>query len=88
MGEARRASTPDHSDIAEVSEEIAEAIRDCLSEQFGYEAVKEGEDNPYGDDALYEEKRIDDWNFRESWAFFKTHIKTRSRFSANTRNRC
>lgn len=68
------------SNIADVSEEIAEAIREYLSEQFGYEAAKEGEEDPYGSDALYEEKGIDDWNFRESWDFFKTNIKTRSRF--------
>ena len=58
------------SNIADVSEEIAIAIRDCLSEQF----------DAYGDDALYDQKSIDDWGFRESWDFFKTDIKTRSRF--------
>jgi len=68
------------SRIAKVSEDIAEAIRDHLSEQFGYEAARDGEENPYGYDALYEENSVDDWRFQESWDFFKTNIKTRSRF--------
>lgn len=68
------------SNIAEVSEDIAKAIRDCLSEQFGYDAIRDGEDDPYGDDALYDEKSIDDRGFRESWDFFKANIKTSARF--------
>jgi hypothetical protein len=68
------------ADIAKVSEELGEAIRDCLSEQYGDAAARDGEDDPYGSDALYEEKGIDDRDFRESWDFFKTNIKTRSRF--------
>src|SRR6266581_1493581 len=68
------------SSIAKVSEDIAEAIRDRLSEQFGYEAARDGEEDPYGYDALYEENSIEDWRFQESWDFFKRNIKTRSRF--------
>ncbi len=68
------------SRIADVNEEIGEAIRDHLSEQFGDEAVRDGEEDPYGNDACYDEKAIDDWGFQESWDFFKRHIKTRSRF--------
>ena len=68
------------SNIAKVSEDIAKAIRDCLSKQFGYDAIRDGEDDPYGDDALYDENSIDDWDFRKNWDFFKTNIKTHARF--------
>ena len=68
------------ADIAQLNEEIAKAIRECLSDQHGYCAVRDGEEDPYADDALYEENRIDDWEFQETWNAFREEITSRSRF--------
>jgi len=68
------------AEIANLEEEIAKDIQEHLSAQFGYPTIEYWEEDPYGDDAQYEKRKIDDWQFRESWSFFCREIKTRSRF--------
>lgn len=68
------------ADIAGLSEEIAGDVKTLLSQHFGYSAIKEGEDDPYSSDALYEERGSDDWNFRETWSDFRNDIQSRARF--------
>jgi hypothetical protein len=55
------------ADIAGLDEEIAENIREYLSNQHGYFAVKDGEEDLYGDDAQYEEDGPDDLHFQDTW---------------------
>jgi hypothetical protein len=64
--------------IAGISKEIAEAVREHLSETVAYDPKEE--EAPYDSDAYYEEKGVDDWGYRESWGSYKTEIRTRSRF--------
>lgn len=69
------------ADVASVSEEVAEAIREYLS--YHYDAA--GKDSllaeqPYENEAHYEEKMVDTFDIAESWASFKEHILTRSRY--------
>lgn len=59
---------------------LAEDIRDHLSELHGFEAVKDGGEDPYSDDAMYEENDPDVWGLRDSWASFKDEVRARARF--------
>lgn len=68
------------ADVAGLDEPIARDVRELLSDRFGYEATKEGEEDPYDDQACYEEKGPDEWDFRESWDFFRSQVRFRSRF--------
>jgi hypothetical protein len=67
-------------EIASIDESIARDVKEHLSEQFGYRAVRDGEENPYGDEAHYEDEGPDDSGFWESWDAFCTHVRFRSRF--------
>ena len=51
-----------------------------LSDRHGYGAIKDGENDTYGDDALYEKRRADDWGFRDTWEAFRSEIRFRARF--------
>ena len=64
------------TDIAGVREEIATDVMGLLSECYGYQAVKDGEDDPYGSDALYEERGTDDL----AWKTFCDQIRFYGRF--------
>lgn len=68
------------ADIAGLSSEIAQDVRAHLSEQYAYEAVREGEEDPYSDHACYAPHEPDDWEFRESWTGFRRDIRSRARF--------
>lgn len=68
------------ANIAGLAPEPAEAIRERLSEQTSYDAFDGGYENPFGSETYYEEGRPDTSDFRESWAFFRQEIRTRSRF--------
>ena len=59
------------ANITGVDKPIAKAVQEYLSVLHGYAAVKDGEEAPYADDALYEESSIDDWKLRETWNFFR-----------------
>jgi len=68
------------ADVAQLDKEIAKGIQEYLSDQHGYKAVRDGEEDPYENDAMYEENRIDDLEFQETWNAFRTEIRSRSRF--------
>lgn len=67
--------------LIDSSEDLAEDIRDYLSEKY----------DPYGKDAMfdpcaydsdthYEESKIDTYEFQESWSSFRKEVLSRSRF--------
>jgi hypothetical protein len=67
--------------LIDSTEELAEAVRDYLSEQYdpwGKDAMIDP--CPYASDSQYEERAIDTYEFQESWASFKQEILSRSRF--------
>ena len=71
------------AEIAGLSEEIADDVRALLSNRYGEAAVKDGEDDPYGDDAEYEELEPNDWPFRDTWSVFCNEIRSNARFFNN-----
>ncbi|MEJ1402437.1 MAG: RES domain-containing protein [Candidatus Sedimenticola sp. (ex Thyasira tokunagai)] len=67
--------------LIDSSEELAEAIRECLSDKYdpwGKDAMIDP--CPYADDSQYEEKAIDTYEFQESWTSFRQEILSRYRF--------
>lgn len=68
------------ADVASIESDIAEDVRAVLSEVHGYSAIKDGEEDPYADDAQYEERGPDDQNFRDTWESFCQQLRWRTRF--------
>ncbi|MCU7873586.1 MAG: RES domain-containing protein [Candidatus Thiodiazotropha sp. (ex Lucinoma borealis)] len=67
--------------LIDSSEELAEAIQECLSDKYdpwGKDAMIDP--CPYATDSQYEERAIDTYEFQESWASFRREIMSRSRF--------
>ncbi len=67
--------------LIDSSEDLAEAIRKYLSNQYdpwGKDAMIDP--CPYADDSQYEERAIDTYEFQESWSSFRQEILSRSRF--------
>jgi RES domain/HEPN/RES N-terminal domain 1 len=68
------------AEIANLKADLAEAVRERLSEKTSYDAFESGDEDPFGSDTYYEEGRPDTHGFRESWEFFRQEVRTRSRF--------
>ncbi|MCH7501445.1 MAG: RES domain-containing protein [Nitrospinae bacterium] len=69
------------SDYAEISEEIAEDVRKIIDYRtYDYDALKMGEENPFDEDAHYEERGPNDFELQGKWAAFERSIKNESRF--------
>ena len=66
-------------DLAEVNESVATDVQSYLSFYFGGDP-KDFEENPYGDEACYEESPPDTYGFKESWDLFRQEITWRARF--------
>jgi len=62
-----------------IDETIATDIQEYLSGYFSGDP-KELLENPYGDEACYEENPPDRYDFQESWEFFLKEITTRARY--------
>ena len=68
------------ADIAGLSEEIAADVKSLLSDCHSKWAIKDGEEDPYGSDALYEERGPEDGDLRDTWSAFRSDIRFRARF--------
>jgi hypothetical protein len=66
-------------DVAGVNKAIASDVQKHLSMYFGGDP-KEFEENPYEDEACYEENSPDSYALQESWEFFRQEITYRARF--------
>ena len=67
--------------LIDSSEELAEAVREYLSDQYdpwGKDAIVDP--CPYASDSQHEERAIDTYEFQESWTSFRREILSRSRF--------
>ena len=62
------------TEIAFLPEAVAKDIADLLDGRFHYWAVTEGGEDPYNDEAYYEERRPDDFGFHYSWRAFCNEI--------------
>ena len=78
----RRGESPSSviAEMAGLDEEPANDVTLLLSEQYSYRAVKDGGEDPYGLEAMYEEREPFDLGFRLTWAEFRREIRSRSRF--------
>ena len=72
------------SDIAGLDEPIAEELASLLSEKHTYEAAKDGVENPYGSEAMYEEREAFDLGLQLAWNEFQREIQFKSRFFSVT----
>lgn len=68
------------AEIAGLDEEVADDVTALLSDQYGHWAVREGGEDPYGGDAMYEARGPNDSGFRYTWAELRRQIRSRSRF--------
>ncbi len=69
------------AEVADLDEKVAGDVVALLSDQHGgNRAIMEGGEDPYGDDAMYEERGPNDSGFRYNWAEFRQEIRSRSRF--------
>lgn len=66
-------------DMAEVSDIVANDVQAYLS-FYSEGDPKDFEENPYGEEACYEERPPDTYGFKESWDFFRKEITFRARF--------
>ena len=67
-------------EIVNLDERIARDVTRVLANRQSYEDAKYGEENPYGWEAMYEERRPFDLRFRLTWSEFRHKIQSRSRF--------
>ncbi len=64
-----------------LEEDVARDVTSKLSDRHGYWAVREeGREDPYGSEAMYEERGPFDLGFRLNWAEFRREIQFNSRF--------
>lgn len=72
------------SEVAGVSEEIARDVRELLSNKHGHWTfVKDGGEDPYSSEAMYEERDPSSGGFRYTWDEFRREIRFRARFFNN-----
>ena len=67
-------------DLAELEPDIVDQIVALLSGQNAYGAMRAGEEDPYGNEAMYEARDPDASSFRYTWDEFRQHVRSRSRF--------
>ena len=84
QGEWERRGDPVEYVISEMGGldiDVASDVTALLSEWHGYRATKDGDgEDPYGSDAMYENRDPNDSDFRYSWAEFRREVRSRSRF--------
>ena len=68
------------AEMACVDEKIAGDLTSLLSGRHSYEAAKEGEENPYGPEAMYEERKPFYLGLQITWDELRREIRSRSRF--------
>ena len=69
------------AEIAGLDEEVADDVTALLFDQHrGHWAVREGSEDLYSDDAMYEERGPNDVGFHNTWAELRREIRSRSRF--------
>ena len=68
------------AEIAGLDEEVADDVTALLSHQHGgHRVIRRGDEDPYGDDAMYEARGPNDSGFRYTWAELRREIRSRSR---------
>ena len=69
------------AELGGLDEDVASDVTSLLSGRHGYWAIREeGREDPYGLEAMYEEKEAFDLGFRLTWAEFRREVQANSRF--------
>ena len=71
------------AEMAGLSKEVADDVRDELSQCFELRSARNSEENPYSSEAHYEEHAPMAWRFHNTWADFVDGIQQRARFFSN-----
>ena len=71
-------------DMVGVNEEVAQALADALSAKHSYRAGKDGEENPYGSEAYYQERTPSAQKYHYNWISFCNEIRYEERFFPET----
>jgi len=66
-------------DIADISVELAEDVQKYLSLYYGGNPM-DFEEDPYGEEACYEEKSPESYYFQESWDSFCNEVRFKARY--------
>ena len=68
------------ADLAQVDDRIANDVANHLSDRLRYYAVKNGEEDPFGYEACYEEREPADLQFHDAWNVLRVEIIERARY--------
>ena len=69
------------AETAEIDNALAEHLQQVLKyRHFDFEDEKMGEENPFAEDAYYEARSPDDYEFRTDWDSCQKRLKTETRF--------
>ena len=68
------------AETAGLDETPATDLTSLLSDRYAYRAAKDGFENPYGPEAMYEARKVSGLGFRLTWEEFRREIQRRSRF--------
>lgn len=68
------------SSTAGVSEDITRDVRSYLSDLHGHQAALDGEDDPYAEEAYYEQGRPNGYEYSRAWHDFRQRLLEQSRF--------
>jgi hypothetical protein len=72
-------------EAAKIDEDPAEHVRLVLEERhFDMDDARAGEENPFDEEAHYEESSVHDWEMQADWTRFQESLKTESRFFSRT----
>ena len=76
------------AEIAGLEIEVAKEVTEFLSDRYGCWAVsKEGREDPYGSEAMYEPSGPRDEKFHRKWAEYCREMQSKSRFFSTQGNR-
>ena len=71
-------------DMVGVNEEVAQAIANALAAKQSYSDAKDGEENPYGSEANYQERTANVRKYQHSWISFCNEVRYEERFFPET----
>lgn len=69
------------AEAVKIDDEPADHVRRVLEERhYDFDAAAAGEENPFDEEAHYEEKSVEDYELQEAWLNFQESLKSESRF--------
>jgi RES domain/HEPN/RES N-terminal domain 1 len=72
-------------EILECDERLIAAVKERLSDlYFSFDEAAAGEENPYGDEAQYKQRKPNDRELWSAWSRFEDEIRTQARFFSRT----